>query len=293
MEPQPDWQPVNETEQALAVALNAGDTRAYAQTVLSAELYLAMPPASDAEGWPELVRELGLDRPHVLVFTSLAGMSTVVGRYVKEYHETDFATLARFWPDPSVALALNPGLPINATLPLHALTGLADGDDSLISVGDLADEAVDQAQARVREAVLTELGGTDTESTGELETTLIAAAHRGDAEAFLDTLLDAEVVVPTTAAVPDPYQIIEPEFPWHTTNVGGLPVIAMFSSAGLLAADRPRVTVPFVAALAGWPGEDHLLCFNPGTRTELFLSGEAITEMINELASFATGATTP
>jgi hypothetical protein len=287
MRPSPDWQPVNETEQALAIALNAGDARDYARTVLSATLYLAVPPAPDTAGWPELVRELEIDQPHMLVFTSLAGLSSVVGKYVKQYRETDFSTLARFWPDPSVLMALNPGLPINATLPLHAITGLADGDESLVPMGELAAVATEEAQAAVRAALLAELGGADTESAGELETFLITAAHRGDFEAFLDALLGAEVVVPTTTAVPNPDQIIDPGFPWHTTEVGGLPVIAIFSSASLLAEERPRVTVPFVAAMAGWPDEKHVLCFNPGTRTELFLSGEAIAELVNELATFA------
>lgn len=287
MEPQPDWAPVNETEQALAIALNAGDARAYARTVLSAQLYVAVPPAPDTAGWPELVSELELDGPHLLVFTSLAGLSTVVGRFVENYRETDFATLARFWPDPSVVMALNPGLPINATLPLHVVTGLAEGDQSLIPTAELATVASEEAQDRVRAAVLAELGGADIEPTGPLEALLLAAAHRGDFEAFLDALMEAEVVVPTTTAVTDPDQIIQPDFPWHTTDVGGLPVISIFSSTTLLAAEHQRVTVPFVAAMAGWPGEEHLLCFNPGTRTELFLSGAAITEMVSELATFA------
>lgn len=287
MRPSPDWQPVNETEQALAIALNAGDARDYARTVLSATLYLAVPPTPDTDGWPELVRELEIDQPHMLVFTSLAGLSSVVGKYVEQYRETDFPTLARFWPDPSVVMALNPGLPINATLPLHAITGLADGDESLVPMGELAVVATEEAQAAVREALLAELGGTDTESTGELEAFLITAAHRGDFEAFMDALLGAEVVVPTTTSVANPDQIIDPGFPWHTTQVGGLPVIAIFSSAAQLAEERPRVTVPFVTAMAGWPDEQHLLCFNPGTRTELFLSGEAIAELVNELAAAA------
>lgn len=282
-----DWQPYNEIEQALAVALNAGDTREFARTVLSAQFYLAVPPASDAEGWAELIRELGLNRPHMLVFTSLTGLSTVVGGHVTEYHEMDFPTLARFWPDPTVMMALNPGLPINATLPLHMVTGLAEGDESLVPMGDLATAASEAAQAEVRQAVLTELGGSGREPTGSLESTLIAAAHQGDFEGFLNALLEATVVVPTTVPVADADEIIQPGFPWCVTEVGGLPVIAIFSSGELLAADRPRVTVPFVAAMAGWPDDQHLLCFNPGTRTELFLSGEAITEMVDELAAFA------
>jgi hypothetical protein len=287
MEPQPDWAPVNETEQALAIALNAGDARAYARTVLSAQLYVAVPPAPETVGWPELVRELGADGPHLLVFTSLAGLSTVVGRFVENYRETDFATLARFWPDPSVLMALNPGLPINATLPLHVVTGLADGDQSLVPTGELATVASEEAQDRVRAAVLAELGGADIEPSGPQEALLVTAAHRGDVEAFLDALMEAEVVVPTTTTVTDPKQIIQPDFPWHSTDVGGMPVITIFSSEKLLAASHPRVVVPFLAAVAGWPGEEHLLCFNPGTRTELFLSGEALMELVDELAELA------
>jgi hypothetical protein len=294
VEPTREWQPANEIEHELANALTAGDVRGYAQTVLSAPLYLPVPPDLGTEGWRELVVALGLTSPHVQAFTSLTGMSTVLGPYATEYREGDFATLARFWPDPDVVLALNPGLPISTTLPLTALAGLADGDESLVLGADVATAVAEEAQARIREVCLTELGAVmpvnGSEQLAEWETSLASAAEQGDVETFLGVLLEADVVVPTTTAVPDPDQITEPDFPWRTVSVGGLPVIPLLSSADALAAEQPRVQVPFLAALAGWPSTDHMMCLNPGSPTELFLSGEAIAELVGVLTQSATEA---
>jgi hypothetical protein len=280
-----EWRPANEIERDLAAALMAGDTREYARIVLSAPLYLPVP---DAEGWPELA----LTGEHVVAFTSLTGLSTVVGKDGLSYHEADFPTLVRFWPDPTVLLALNPSLPINATLPLNVLTALADDDETLVTASELGFAVAEESQAKVRQACLADLGSgrpAGQEPMGKLEAALTSATVHGDVEAFLEALLDAEVVLPTEAAVTDPDLITTPNFPWHVVTVGGLPVITMFSSAEMLdrvaPAERPRLRVPFMAALANWPSEEHLLCFNPGSRTELFLSGEAIASLVATLAT--------
>jgi hypothetical protein len=285
----PEWRPANEVERELANALEAGDARGYARTVLTAPLYVPVPPDPNTRGWSELVEALELTGPHLQAFTSLDGLAMVVGRFVDQYRESDFATLARFWPDPAVPLALNPGLPINATLPLNALTGLANGDEALVLVDDVGTSLTEEAQTRIREACLAELGAEvpayGSAVLGEWEIALTAAAEQGDVETFLGVLLEADVVVPTTAAVADPDLVTEPGFPWRTVSVGGLPVVPLFSSAAALAARQPRVQVPFLAALAGWPGEDHLLCFNPGGPTELVLSGQAIAELVDTVAA--------
>lgn len=284
------WRPANEIERDLLAALMAGDAREYARTVLSAPLYLPVP---DAEGWPELA----LTGSHVVAFTSLAGLSTVVGKDGLTYHEGDFPTLARFWPDPTVLLALNPNLPISATLPLNVLTTLADDDEILVTASELGFAVAEEAQAQVRHACLANLGSASPagpEPMGELETALTSAAVDGDTEAFLSALVVAEIVLPTSATVTDLDLVTTPDFPWHVVPVGGLPVITMFSSTEMLErvapSSRPRIRVPFVAALAGWPSEEHLLCFNPGSRTELFLTGEAIASLV---ATLATAMATP
>lgn len=288
-----EWRPANEIERDLAAALEAGDTREYARIVLSAPLYLPVPDA--AEGWPELA----LPGAHVVAFTSLAGLSTVVGKDGLTYHEADFPTLVRFWSDPTVLLALNPSLPINATLPLNVFTALADDDETLVTASELDFAVAQESQAKVRQACLADLGSRQPagpEPMGELESALTSAAVQSDVEAFLEALLDAEVVLPTEAAVTDPDLITTPDFPWHVVTIGGLPVITMFSSAEMLdrvaPPERPRLRVPFMAALANWPNEEHLLCFNPGSRTELFLSGEAIASLVATMATAMESAAT-
>lgn len=299
MEPDTEqvWQPANEVEFALLSAVSDGDARGYARTVLSAPLYVPLPPGPDTKGWLEFVQALGLDFNHVQAFTSLEGMSTVVAPFVTEYHEGDFATLARFWPDPTVVLAINPGLPINAVLPLNALSALADGDESILPAADLADAMAEEAQVRVRQACLAELGDgrrpVGPEPAGELEMSLAGAADRGDANAFLNALFDAEVVVPTTTAVADPDLITDSDFPWRIVSVGGLAVVPMFTSAAMLdrvaSAEQPRALVQFLTVLACWPSEEHLLCLNPGSQTELFLSGETIENLVGSLVASSVG----
>lgn len=299
MEPDTEqvWQPANEVELALLSAVSQGDARDYARTVLSAPLYVPIPPGPDTTGWLEFVHALGLDFTHVQAFTSLEGMSTVVSPFVTEYHEGDFATLARFWPDPTVVLAINPGLPINAILPLNTLRALAEGGEAAVTAGDLADAMSEEAQIRVRQACLAELGNgappVGPEPAGELEMSLAGAADRGDANGFLATLLDAEVVVPTTTTVADPDVITESEFPWRTVSIGGLAVVPMFTSAAMLdrvaSAEQPRARLEFLTVLACWPSEEHLLCLNPGSPTELFLSGEAIENLVGSLIGSSAG----
>jgi hypothetical protein len=253
-------------------------------------LYLPMLPERDSEDWRELTQGLGLAGEHLLAFTSPDALSGVVGRYAREYRAGDFATLARFWPDPGTMLALNPGLPIRAILPLHALAELAQGSESLVTVDDLQAAITDEVHTQLRQGCLTELGNGEpplgAEPENELEVLLSEAAGRQDADAFLDALLDAEVVVPTTA--PEPGPIGESGFPWRHITVGDVRVITMFSSPGMLdrvaSAEQHRVRVPFLSALAGWPGEEHMLCFNPGGQTELILSGEAVAELFSVVA---------
>jgi hypothetical protein len=285
------WHPANDVEFALLSAVSEGDARGYARTVLSAPLYVPMPPTTDNEGWLRFVQGLGLDFAHVQAFTSFEGMSTVVTPFVSEYREGDFATLARFWPDPEVVLAINPGLPIEAVMPLNALTALAEGDESVLPAGELVDAVAEETQKRVRQACLTELGDgtapTGPEPAGELEILLAAAADRGDANAFLESLLDAEVVVPTTHAAENPDMLTDTDVPWRIISVGGLPVIPVFTSTAMLdrvaTAEQPRARVQFITVLACWPSEEHVLCLNPTSQTELLLSGEAIEDLISSL----------
>ena len=270
----PAWEPANETERVLAAAIDTGDAQAFAKIMLSAPLYL---PALPGDG-------------PVLAFTSVATMRTVINREVDEYHEADVSTLAGSWQDPERELVINPGLPIGAAMPPKALIALAEGGMPSIPLTDLRAAIVGELKALIRKAVLDELGDgalpADAPPENELERRLAGA----DAEEVLDAILFAEVVVPVTGPLPEPGRMDAVVFPWRTITAGELRAIPMFSSPGAM--DRacagsppPWVWVSFLDALSVWPEEDHGLCLNPGSPTEMILPGDAVDQLIDGLAA--------
>jgi hypothetical protein len=283
-----EWLPANEVERDLAVALETGDSRRYARILLSAPLFLPVLPEAGSELRDELERRLPLSHEHVLVFTSPAAISGVLGEFSRGWKETDMTSLARLWPDPRYQLALNPGLPIGAVLPLGALPRLADGSETLVAIDDLQERLVEETQAQIRQDCLAELGGgpgpIDVRPVNRTEVELLAAAKAQDADAFLETLINAEVVVPTTESVADPLSMAEADFPWQ--EVG--PAIPVFSTTAMLARAAPDVAhyveAPFLLVAANWPSEEHVLCFNPGSSTELILSGDGVDQLIAAVA---------
>ncbi|MFB9908532.1 SseB family protein [Allokutzneria oryzae] len=285
------WAPANQVEQNMAAALEEGDGKRYANTVMSAPLFLPVLPERGSERWRELNTQLPLDQPHVLVFTSTEAMELLLGSYTRGHIQTDYPSLAKRWPSPDFHLALNPGLPIGSVMPFGALEQLRTGQESLVSAEAVAESVQEEIRKQVRVACLTGLGLAATAAprpgppANELEVNLAAAMADADGEAFLTSVLEAELVVPTSAPVADPEAIHEPGFPWLELG----PAIPAFTSQEMLdrtVADAPEhlVTVPFLALLANWPDPDHALCLNPGADTELILTGETLFTMLIEMA---------
>lgn len=273
-------------------ALRSGDGQRYAELVLSGPLYLPKLPDRDSEQWWELVQQLTLPNENVLVFTSTEAMSSVLGPYALGHRRTDFASLARRWPNPKWLLALNPGLPIGLVAPHAALYGLANGEASLTPVSEVQSDFEAGADEAIRLICLRGLGAEDKPAypgspVNELERALTDAVAGQDGEGFLDALLGAEVVVPLTEPVTDPTALDESNFPWHTIGEE-FPVIPVFSSTAVLdhvAVALPhRIQLPFLSVLANWPDEKHVLCFNPGAQTELVLFGDTVLRLVAELA---------
>ncbi|MGP4016895.1 SseB family protein [Saccharopolyspora sp. 5N708] len=281
-----EWQPANEIERELVAALDAGDSRRYAQIVLESPLYLPVLPEPGSELRRDLDEFMPLDRAHVLAFTSPEALSHGLGPYSLGHREVDVAALARNWPGPDHQFALNPGLPIGVVLPLDALSRLVDGEEALIPVEDAEAVLAEQVQAEIRELCLAELcGGVAPGAAApanELEAALAQAVERQDPDAFLSALVDALVVVPMSGPVSEDFD--GANFPW--LRIG--PAIPVFSSTELLARTAPRVAehieLPFLAVAANWPGREHVLCFNPGSGTELIMSGEGVDELVEVIA---------
>ncbi|NIH84487.1 SseB family protein [Amycolatopsis granulosa] len=290
---EPSWQPGNDVEHALAAALDAGDSRRYAQLLLAAPVYLPVLPARDTPEWRELLELLLLEHEHLLVFTSPQSLAAVLGRFARDHVRTSFAEIAAQWPaGSSLQLAINPGLPIGAVLPPGGLVALAEGREDLVAASDVQDAVLDSMRRQVRGLVLEEFTagrepGPVPPPSNALETELAAAIGGQDENAYLEVLVSGAVVVPTSRPVPDPGALGDEDFPWHTVGQGDFPVITLFSSAEMLdriGAGQPYVTLPFLEVLARWPGERHVLCFNPGTETELILSGEGVFELVYSIA---------
>jgi hypothetical protein len=265
------WEPTNDTERALVAALEADDIPTFARIVMSAPLF-----RPTVGGHSEIV-----------AFTSPESLRTVMGDR-GGHTEADFGTL------PELPFVLNPGLPIAAAMPLSEFRALADGVVNPLSTSEMRAAVIDGINSEVRKACLAELGDgsapAEAEPASELERKLIVAAAKRDSDEFIEALLVAEVVVPVMGPVPEPGH---GDFPWRPIPMGAQPVLTMFSSSDLLdrtgSPDVPRESVLFLDVLASWPEDDHMLCLDPGSRTEMILPGEAVAGLIDSIAEALAG----
>lgn len=283
----------------MLAALEAGDGRRYAELARSSTLYLPTLADGAQADWPEGLP--GVDDEHALVFTSPVTLFRALAGHVRGYEETTFEGLGQRWPGPDTQVLLNAGTPIGVFLTIKQITDLAEGTESLVPVSDVQDAIVDGVIEDVRARCLADLGSDGdvaarvmtTVSPNALETALEKAVESVDFDAFLLALLDSEVVVLTTEAVPDPSRIAERDFPWRVVGEEEAPVVPVFSSAEVLDVVVPgghhRVQVPFLDLVAAWPSQEYLLCFNPGTATELTLPAGGVPELAAAVAEAASG----
>ncbi|MEV0698778.1 SseB family protein [Saccharopolyspora sp. NPDC050389] len=272
------WQPANDVEHELVAALEAGDSKRFAEIVLSAPLYLPVLPEPGTELRQELDDLISLDRAHVLVFTSPAALSHVLGPFSLGCREVDAAALARNWPHPDYCFALNFDLPIGAMMSPDSLARMAVGEEFLV----LAEDAEEVVQAQIRRDCLAELGdGAEPGAvppTNELEEALAAAVERQDLDAYLAALVDADVVLPLSRPLTD--DVDGENFPWLLVGSA----IPVFTSTAMISRAAPKVEhftqLPFLVLAANWPGEQHVLCLNPGSGTELIIGGDAVGEIV-------------
>nr|WP_243869561.1 SseB family protein [Amycolatopsis granulosa] len=279
----------------MLAALQDSDSRRYAQLLREVPLYVPAAP-EPGDPWPQ-----SLPMPegnHVIVFTSEESLDWALGGVVDSWRRTDIAGLREIHPG-DAQLVVNPGVPIGVYLVLSEVEDLAEGRQELVPVEDVQNAMVDEVLAQVRSLVLRELGG-DTDAAAalqpvnELEERLRDAVSELDFDAFLLALIGADVVLPATEPVADPSVIDSGGFPWRILGDDATPVIPVFSSERVLdtvdPAGGPRVTVSFLDVLLNWPGEDHVLCFNPGTSMELTLPGSTVPELLSAIAEAAPAA---
>ncbi|HEX6074605.1 MAG TPA: SseB family protein [Micromonosporaceae bacterium] len=160
-EPQPQrepaaFEPANSVERDLLDASRRGDTDTYVRTLLLAEVLVpvADEPRQAATGhagipW-QTIQAYG--EPSIPVFTSLDRLSERLGDV--PFRTEEILVLVRNWPDPALALAVNPDTPVGATLPgpqVLELAGWAVGA-GLIDAPDYEADELDVAEAAAEAA---------------------------------------------------------------------------------------------------------------------------------------------
>lgn len=264
------WQPANDTERALAEALERDDRREFFRLLTSAELYLPQRAASwdDDSASQEFVTIRMFDHTFLPVFTSVEGMAQVMSQLADAYTVTSYAELREKWPKPEWRLAVNPGFPIDAYSSIESVADAAAGKVEVPTVGELIVDGI--AEDPQRPVAL------------DPHESLTEAAERADVDGYVDALLDADVVVPTTREVTDPEDLAGPEAPWYRAGPPDRPVLEVFTSEEAYERahpDLPRVIVPFVALLMMWP-EGHGLSVNPGDPTNIEVPAEEVYTLL-------------
>jgi hypothetical protein len=305
------WEPANALERDLAQALADGQGREYARLLRSARLLVPDLPEPGTQEEQLVAGLLPPGVPYVLAYTSPESLSWAWGHLAAGYEELDFATLRQRWPDRRHQLAVNAGCPIATFLSLQGVADLAEGRQSLLPMDGVSRVVADEALAQIRTSCLDELAGSaggggerdgangageagiavlrDDPPANALETALREAVATTDGEAFLRALLDdGPVLLLTAAPVADPDQIFDDGFPWRLLGGDQARAVPVFTSMAMLertgAAGSTSVEVDFLHVLANWPGEDYLLCLNPGSILELFLTGETVLEVVASMA---------
>ena len=179
-----------------------------------------------------------------------------MSRLADAYTVTSYQELREKWPVPEWRLAVNPGFPIDAYSSIESVAAAAAGEEPVPTAAELIVDGI--AEDPQRPVAL---------DPHEL---LTEAAERADVDGYVDALLDADVVVPTTREVTDPEDLTGPEAPWYRAGpTGAAGDRGVHLGGGVRAGPPrpPRVIVPFVALLMMWP-EGHGLSVNPGDRDQ-------------------------
>ncbi|HEY7487544.1 MAG TPA: SseB family protein [Streptosporangiaceae bacterium] len=299
------WQPANDGERRMRDVLRDGDHESYFRVLAETELIVPVAEemvdevlAGDTQpSWPTIELD---GRTNVPVYTSAAAMRAGAGRRFQHFLKLKFAEIAEAWPDPHWWLLVNDGLPIQGQLPSWFVTQLAGGDPRPPTAGlrrpaavfaaplpappdEAADEAADEtptwAGRTVGEA---EPDFADTfVPVGDVEVKLLDAVHRGDNDAFLQALADADVLLQVPEDAEFALRPGRPGFPWPTTEIGGRVSIPLFTSVERLrdmvgTAPAPYTRLPFAGVIRYWPEATTALAINPGTAIGASLPGEQI-----------------
>ncbi|MEO3781848.1 SseB family protein [Actinocorallia sp. B10E7] len=259
------FSPQNELEQRLHEAAQRRDAETFFGLLTSAQVMI---PADPDTPWGARPGEPDFPwhpvplkgEQAIMAFTSPRWMHEAVGQ--SRFVMPDFRELAANWPEHGWALVLNPGTPIDLTVP-----------------GDRLRAAVAPAEPqRARPAHF--------EPGNRVDQDLDEAVLAGDTDDFLRVTLAAQVLVPVPATAPEELSPEHPDFDWSAALSASPPgpgaSVRVFTSHLRLqetVGDIRYVTVGFTDLISHWRRTDWTLHLNPGTRIGASLTGGQVREL--------------
>jgi|ADGO01.1.fsa_nt_gi hypothetical protein len=123
------WHPANVIERAMAWALATGNYARYFTAFTGADLYLPRRAGDDPDGYGEPVTAELAGRTVLPVFTSDEGLLAAYADQLPDLIVVvSYEDLRDDWPSPQWRLAINPGSPIEAYLPVDLVDPGARGE---------------------------------------------------------------------------------------------------------------------------------------------------------------------
>ncbi|XVQ09516.1 SseB family protein [Spirillospora sp. CA-255316] len=184
-------------------------------------------------------------------------------------------------PDAADATRLDtPAIPKDATEPPSDTTTPAGGDAA----------PWEELQEQHRDLPRAEPRRPEFRPANDVERALLRAAANNDHDLFLQTLADAEVLLPIPEDMDYLLRPGRPGFPWQAREIDGASVIPLFTSrerlvdaAAVAGTGTDYITLPFTVVLRYWPDRDRPLAINSGSPA----GGTILAEQLPGLATWA------
>ncbi|BCJ33272.1 hypothetical protein Athai_07750 [Actinocatenispora thailandica] len=278
----PAWQPANDVERLMLDALVRNHSQDYFRLVATAPLYLPVFLGDANTDRQRVVVKTISDAEHLLVFTSVRGLTGYVeAGYTPDsrpdgYAQTSYEELAARRPEPEWRLAINPGQPIDAYVEIDAVMHAALGDIQI----PLADELIDPAGVGERAPI-----PADFVPANEAERAIEYGLVHRDIDVAIDALVVADVLVATAEQARPDAALTDPDFPWQLESIDDIPSICVFTSqqrlTEVLPPDTPAYPTTLVKLALAWPDEDCQLMVNIGSAIELAFEGAMIPSFVS------------
>jgi hypothetical protein len=258
--PQPSgWEPADDVQAALRLAVERGDDRGYLDLLLDTPLYL--PSAVDAAATARFATVAVDGQVHLVAFTAApAPAPRGAGWQV-----TSYLDLAQRWPDPSWRLVVDPGTPIEAYLPAPSA------------------EAVGGAVRLPARPAPAEPAAEPFRPLNALETALYEAVAADDRDAVFAALA-ADGAVVWMATGTGELRPTDPGFAWPVTAVDdGLGVrvyTAPRRAADALGEAVEVVPVELAEVAAAWPDRTYRLVVDPGGPLAVTVPGFVLSTLV-------------